>query len=442
MKDKIIILKSSNGTKEYEKNNIFSDYFGVKIFINRDYTKFADNLENEYPKNYNKIHKEILNHRINETSKDTKSLYTYIRDKNKKHIFLSKNPICILDAFDKYGKELVMDKLLSGIQVYEAYKSVSFDLKNIQKSISKCEELTIVIDDLQNPYDIITSEHFESHVTKEITNHIITFTISANIEHARPLKAYIVEQDNHGSINEHPIIIHTFKINNETFSCAEYKSNVYFATCRKIYDSYKKTCESINYPRVSFRMFCSIYYFFKMKNISRPPTLSEDLFQLEINLLNDARDEAFRTWIISSVDIESKTDFIDITTYTDRKKAIAISDELKHYAKISPRDDTELIEKYISAWKYFSKNTNVYEETLAIIVEKYMRKVKDEEIVNDIKRLTIDNPSDERLTSLYMLTGKIGANKIMSATKELIQKQAQEYSLPQMGNKNRRRSAS
>ena len=204
----------------------------------------------------------------------------------------------------------------------------------------------------------------------------------------------------------------------------------------------KKTCESINYPRVSFRMFCSIYYFFKMKNISRPPTLSEDLFQLEINLLNDARDEAFRTWIISSVDIESKTDFIDITTYTDRKKAIAISDELKHYAKISPRDDTELIEKYISAWKYFSKNTNVYEETLAIIVEKYMRKVKDEEIVNDIKRLTIDNPSDERLTSLYMLTGKIGANKIMSATKELIQKQAQEYSLPQMGNKNRRRSAS
>lgn len=240
MKDKIIILKSSNGTKEYEKNNIFSDYFGVKIFINRDYTKFADNLEKEYPKNYNKIRKEILNHRINETSKDTKSLYTYIRDKNKKHIFLSKNPICILDAFDKYGKELVMDKLLSGIQVYDAYKSVSFDLKNIQKSISKCEELTIVIDDLQNPYDIITSEHFESHVTKEITNHIITFTISANIEHARPLKAYIVEQDNHGSINEHPIIIHTFKINNETFSCAEYKSNVYFATCRKIYDSHKK----------------------------------------------------------------------------------------------------------------------------------------------------------------------------------------------------------
>ncbi|MEG6505479.1 hypothetical protein [Nitratidesulfovibrio sp. 1201_IL3209] len=441
MKRKKSAYTQNNGIKGYERCDAFSDFFKEEIFINSSIVKFSEKIESINPQNYNNIINGMLSHKIKDTSDNTKSLYLYLKGKDPKEIFLSKNPICILDAFDKYGKELVMNKLISGIPIYDAHSEVRFDLKNIQKSLSKCEQITIIIDDLQNPYDIITSEHFESHVTKEITNHIITFTISANIEHARPLKAYIVEQDNHGSINEHPIIIHTFKINNETFSCAEYKSNVYFATCRKIYDSYKKTCESINYPRVSFRMFCSIYYFFKMKNISRPPTLSEDLFQLEINLLNDARDEAFRTWIISSVDIESKTDFIDITTYTDRKKAIAISDELKHYAKISPDDDPELIKKYISAWKYFSKNMGAYEEILAIIVEKYMHKAKDKEIANTTKELIVVNPADDRIINLYRITKKTAANKIMSDLKELIQKQAQEYSLPQMGNKNRRRSA-
>lgn len=436
MKRKKIILRQNNGTKEYEKLDAFSDYFETEIFINSSIVKFSEKIEKENPQSYNNIREGIRHPRTDGTSKNTKYLYEYLRDRSPKHIFLSKNPICILDAFDKYGKEHVMDKLLSGIPIYEAHREVFFDLKNIQKSLFKSEQVTITIDDLQNPYDIITSEHFEDYVTKEITNHTITFTISTEIEHARPLKAYIVERGNLGSINERPIIIHTYKINNETFSCAEYKNNVYFATCRKIYDSYKKTRESINYPRTSSRMFCSIYYFFKLKNISRPPTLSEELFQHEINLLDDARDEAFRTWIISCVDIESKTDFIDITTYADRKKAIAISDDLKYYTEISPRDNPDLIKKYISAWKYFSKNTSMYEEILAIIVEKYMLKMKDKEIVNDIKTLTIGNPSDDRLSSLYRLTRKTGANKIMSAIKELIQKQAQEYSLPQMGNKN------
>ncbi|WMW66306.1 hypothetical protein [Nitratidesulfovibrio liaohensis] len=439
MKRKKIVLRQNNGSKEYERCDAFSDYFGTEIFINSSIIKFSEKIKKENPQSYNNIREAIRHPRIDDTSGNTKSLYKYIRDKSPKHTFLSKNPICILDAFDKYGKEHVMDKLLSGIPIYEAHREVCFDLKDIQKSISKCEQITIVIDDIQNPYDIKTSEHFETYVTKEITNHIITFTISTEIEHARPLKAYIIEQDNQGNINERPIIIHTFKINNETFSCAEYKNSVYFATCRKLYEAYKRTCESINYPRTSFRMFCSIYYLFKLKNISRPPTLNEELFQHEINLLYDACDEAFRTWIISSVDIESKTDFIDITTYTDKKKAIAISDELKHYTEISPRDSPELIEKYISAWKYFSKTSGIYGELILIAVVEYMHGTKDKEIVNlvraSIKDKTTEIKSDERISRLYQATEREHANKSINDIKALVKKQAQEHSLPQMGNK-------